>query len=236
MPNSLPFDAHATMHAVFTDGPIHIDGELSETVWRIAPAYPLTISRDRARRGAQLVERGSVQLAHGNEYFYVALRFNDSDLIAEGDADQLHHYLLGDTAELFLKPVHASWYLEMYVTPRGHKTVFFFPDRQRARQGGDFETRDVGLTVAAKGQAALNESSGWTGEMAISKAKLSTLGMPLSADEPWTILVSRYNYTGCLESPELSMCPPLSRTNFHLTEEYATLVLDLDTAQSASAR
>ncbi len=47
--------------------------------------------------------------------------------VAEGKEDQLHHYQMGDLVELFLKPEDYTWYWELYATPIGKKTNFWFP-------------------------------------------------------------------------------------------------------------
>ena len=39
----------------------------------------------------------------------------------------------------------------------------------------------------------------------------------------WTILIGRYNYSRYLDPTELSMAPQLSKTSYHLTEEYADI-------------
>ena len=41
----------------------------------------------------------------------------------------------------------------------------------------------------------------------------------------WKILVARYNYSRYLSEKEFTMTPQLSKTNFHLYEEYAVLKL-----------
>jgi hypothetical protein len=117
-----------------------------------------------------------------------------------------------------------------YVTPNSHKTVFFFIDGDAWRSPESFEEHDVGLRVAAQIQGTLNQSQdrdkGWTAEMAISKAKLTEMGVPFDPEHPWTILVGRYNYSRYLADRELSMCPALPSTNYHLTNQYAPLLLD----------
>jgi len=119
------------------------------------------------------------------------------------------------------------------VTPQSHKTVFFFPGRGRLGLPSGFADSDdklAGLDVAAKTQGTCNQwrdrDTGWTGEMRISKAMLSEVGVPFDADQPWTVFLGRYNYSRYLEEAELSMSPALSKTSYHLIREYAPLVLD----------
>ena len=222
-------DDRTTMHAAFTTTAVNIDGKLDDPVWQTAPAYQLNLSRDKQAEGAKLAEHGWVQLAHDDDNLYIAIRFDDSDVVSEGDSDQLHHYRLGDVAEVFLKPVAAEHYWELYLTPRGYKTVFFYPSRCHLGLPSSFEAHDVGLRVAADVQGSTGDwhdrDTGWAGEMAIAKAKLSAMGVPVTPDQPWTILIGRYNYSRYLHNVEHSMCPSLSTTNFHLVDEYAPLIL-----------
>lgn len=218
------------LHAKYTAEPIELDGRLDEGIWATATRYPLSLSRENQEEGEILVDGGTVQLAHDDDYLYVAVDFQDSDLAAEGEKDHEHHYQLGDVAEVFIKPRGESWYWEMYVTPQGHKTAFFFPGRGRLGLPSHFEAADIGLDVAAEVTGTLNDwrdrDTGWTGEMRFPKADFSDVGVPFNADEPWSILVARYNYSRYLSHKEYSMCPPLSEINYHLYEEYADLILD----------
>lgn len=218
------------LHAKYTAEPIEVDGKLDEGVWSTAKRYPLSLSQDKLGEGEVLIDGATVQLAHDQDYLYVAVNYQDSDVVAEGEADHEHHYQLGDVAEVFIKPRRESWYWEMYVTPKGHKTAFFFPGRGRLGIPSHFLGADIDLEVAAQVNGTLNEwkdrDTGWTGEMRFSKADFSEVGVPFTADEAWSILVSRYNYSRYLSYKELSMCPPLSKTNYHHYEGYADLVLD----------
>lgn len=229
-PNTAPSDPPATIHALHADAPVNIDGRLDDAVWQSAPAYAFGLSHDKAAQDNPLVDQGIVQLAHDDEYLYVAFSFEDQDVVAEGTEDQLHHYQLGDLAEVFIKPRNFSGYWELYVTPRGNKTAFFFPGRGRLGLPSHFETVAIDIDVAAEVDGTLNEwqdqDTGWTGEMRIRKTDLSSKGVPFTSDQPWSIFFGRYNYSRYLSEKELSMSPTLSKTSYHLTEEYGTLVLD----------
>ena len=213
--------------AVLVNEPINIDGELTDTVWQTAPRYTFSLGKDRLASNNNLVEPGYVQCAYDEDYFYLAVSCVDNDIVAEGQADQLHHYQFGDTAELFLKPENASWYWEMYVTPRGNKTVFFFPGRGRLGVPSCFEDQGWGLQVGAKMTGTLNnwqdKDQGWTAEMAVPIEDLTRFGGTFSNADKWTILISRYNFSRYLKNIEMSAFPRLSRTDFHLLDEYAPL-------------
>jgi len=211
------------MIARYSETPVRVDGALDEEVWERTPAYPLCLARDRAARGEVLAEPGEVRLAWDEDHLYLGVRLADSDVVARGDHDQMHHYRLGDVVELFLKPEGAPWYWELYVTPRGRKSSFFLPGRRQLTDRG------CGLCAAARVDGTCNDSAdrdnGWTAEMAVPLAGLDAGGHPLSPGGRWRILVARYNHGRPFPEPELSTAPPLSRNDFHLLEEYALLEL-----------
>lgn len=158
----------------------------------------------------------------------MAVSFTDSDVVAEGTEDGQHHYKLGDVAELFLWPEDHPWYWELYVTPACKYTSFFFPGPGRLGLPSAFDNHAV-LEVAAHVRGTLNDWSdrdrGWTAEMAVPVAALTQRGEVWGPGASWRVLVGRYNYSAHLPSVELSCLPKISRTNFHLRDEYGVLEL-----------
>ncbi len=219
-----------TMQALYTDQGVNVDGKFDDAVWSRATVYAMKLPADRAAR-RQLQNAGRVQLAWDDTYFYVAVRFDDPDLVAEGEKDQLHHYRLGDLLELFLKPEKQTWYWELYATPRGKKTTFWFPGRGRLGLPSGFERYQCGLQVAALCEGTLNEwqdeDTGWTAEMAMPIRDLTARGETFGPEGQWRILVARYNYSRYLpyQGAELSSVPQLPVANFHSLEDYAWLKL-----------
>ena len=218
-----------SVEAIYIKEPVKVDGLLDDQIWNKAKVYSLAVAKN-IQSSRPLAEAGSVQFAWDDQYFYLAAKFKDSDIVAEGKKDQLHHYSLGDVCELFLKPANSSWYWELYVTPRGNKTSFWFPGRGRFGLPSCFEYR-CGLKVAAHVVGTVNNWQDkdyyWTAEMAMPLKDLTAHGDKFSPGTDWRILVGRYNYSVYLEhtGPELSMLPQLSAANYHMLEEYAKLVL-----------
>lgn len=220
--------ARPQITARYTAVPVQIDGALDDAAWKTAAVYPLYMSVAELGEGKTLTEAGEVRVAWDDQFLYVGIQFKDSDIVAEGQEDQLHHYLMGDLAELFVKPADRTWYWEMYVTPAGRKTTLWFPGRGRLGLKSS-EENPGGLRVAAQCQGTLNrwqdEDTSWTGEMAVPVQDLTARGETFGAGANWTIMVARYNYSRYLPWKELSMTPQISKTNYHLWEEYADLNL-----------
>ena len=212
--------------AVRASGPIHVDGTLGEPSWSSAPAYPLSLSDDAPAEGKTLTEGGTVKFLWDDQYFYMGVEFTDSDVVAEGETDELLHCSLGDLAELFLWPDDQTWYWEMYVTPRNKQTTYFFPSGGRILPSS--YAGESHLTVAAQVDGTLNNWTDrdrkWTAEMAVPVKQLTAHGEKWGPGSHWRILVGRYNYSRYLFTTELSMMPRLSKTSFHLRREYGRLL------------
>ena len=219
------------MVAKYTETPVKIDGDLDDKAWENAVVYSLHLGKDSIEEGHTLYETGEVRLAWDDEFLYVGVLYHDSDIVAEGSNDQEHHYLMGDLAEVFLKPEANTWYWELYVTPHGKKTHLWFPGsgRMGLKSSEDYEME---LHVAAQCQGTLTDwrdrDPSWTGEMAIPIRELKRFGDDFGPDAAWTILVSRYNYSRYipLRGPELSMTPQLPVTSYHYHDGYAALRLE----------
>jgi hypothetical protein len=224
-------ERHPVQVAVHAARPVVVDGKLDDAVWQLAPAYPFCVPAAASAALAAPVESGEVRYAWDDTYFYVAARFTDSDIVAEGKEDGLAQFQFGDLLELFLKPVNDTYYWELYATPLNRQTCYWFPGRGRLGLPSGFAGKAPGMVVAAQKQGTVNDwrdhDVAWTVEMAIPRAVLTAYGATFGPGEPWRVLAARYNYSRWLprQGPELSACVPLDQANYHLLEQYATLVL-----------
>ena len=221
-------EAVPVMCAEYTRIPINVDGELNETVWKNTQVYELNLAENKAKNGREISEPGDVRLAWDNDYFYIGVTFYDSDIVAEGENNQMKHYKFGDVCELFLKPENETWYWELYATPANKKTSYFIPGCGSVGLPS-MEKYKCGLKVAAKCNGTINDwhdkDTSWTAEMAMPVKDLTARGESFGPGSQWRILVSRYNFGRYLEKKgaELSMIPKLSAENFHLLPEYAII-------------
>jgi len=217
--------------ARYTTTPANIDGRLDDPIWSECTTYELILPLAPPTNGQVPENPARVRFAWDDEYFYLACEFTDHDVVAEGNEDGLHHYRMGDLAELFLKPEagHAVW--ELYLTPRGNQTTFFFPGRGRMGLPEHFESQPI-LKVAATVNGTLNNwqdtDSGWIGEMAVPISELRKHGGDFGVGVPWRVFVARYNYSydlTLISGPELSSFPQLPIADWHDLDNYAQLKL-----------
>jgi hypothetical protein len=211
--------------------PLEIHGRLDHPIWKAAPVYQLQLPGDERAKGKILEEGGQVQFAWDGQHFYVGIRFLDSDVVAEGQRDQMHHFETGDVAELFLRPPGKTYYWELYSTPHGKRTSYFMPGRGRIGLPSNF-TYEMDFAVASTVQGTLNDwrsrDESWTTELKIPIRELERHGDRFAPGQAWTVLVARYNYSRFLKQhrgPELSSCPGLPVTDWHYLDGYAELEL-----------
>jgi len=219
------------MTARYTGTPINVDGRLDEPVWKQARVYTMNLAEDLTAQGQTLEQQGQVRLAWDKHYLYIGFTFYDFDLVAQGTGDEQPHYQLGDVAEVFLKPRENTWYWELYVTPGGKKTRYWFPGSGRLGLAAGLSHPNT-ISVGAQNQGTLNDwkdrDESWTAEMAIPVSELTVLGDSFGPERDWRILIGRYNYSRYRSQagPEISMTPQIQTTSFHRTGEYARLVLE----------
>ena len=199
---------------------VYLPADSDGGVWRDAPAYELSCSRDR---GGFPREGGRERFAWNEQGLYVRAELDDSFLVATDRRDEQLHFQTGDVFELFVKPLQADYYWEMYATPFGNKSTLFFP-REREGMTVDQHLKDHGF----RGLEVSSEkgSEGWETQMFVPADQLTAEGAQWEAGSEWTVLCGRYNYNDTdLKEFELSMLPTVSVENYHLTGEYALLKL-----------
>lgn len=182
------------------------------------PAYPMRFSKDRFGEPA---EGGSVRFAWDEEGLYVFAEMEDSFMVAKNPQDDQLHYRYGDVLELFIKPLNAPYKWELYVTPNGNKSTLFFPSWPTEL------TPEEGLTRHSFRKVKVDvrkRARGWTAEFSVPVDQLTALGAGWGDGTEWIVFCGRYNYSSDdLTDPEYSMAPALSKTDYHLIDEYALL-------------
>jgi len=108
----------------------------------------------------------------------------------------------------------------MYLTPGSRRsTLFFFP----SQTGRLFTDPLTGHSFHGLEGAASPQPGGWSAEVWVPAEQLSHFGQAWGEAGAWTLFCGRYNHTRGRDEPELSMMPPLSRSRYHLTGEYARI-------------
>src|SRR5690606_12915631 len=222
MQSTSPDPALRTVTAWRTPVPVSLEPD----TWRSAPGHAL-LTPGRSGDPAPL-EPATARVLWDEQHLYLIVELTDRDVVQEDQRDQQHHYETGDVVELFLKPADADYYWEMYVTPNGRQTAFFFPGGGR-RGLPSAMTVFPGLRVAATVDGTLNDwrdtDRGWTGWMSVPLEPLTAHGHAFGPGVDWRILIARYNYGRHLPDVELSSYPRMPEANWHDPANWARLHL-----------
>jgi len=221
--------------AEYASVPVVIDGKLDDSVWQSCKSYDMAVP-EKTYEGLYIIDQtnlklkepGQIKVAWDDNYLYVAAIFTDTDILAEGEEDQMPHYAKGDLLEVFLKPSEYAWYWELYATPLNKKTSYFFPSKGVLGLPSCTEKYRIDLKVAAQCEGTVNNMKDvdvkWTVEMAVPIKALMVLDeVKFGPEAKWTMLAARYNYSRYLPAKELSTYPRLTKPNYHTTDEYGII-------------
>ena len=214
---------------------IAIDGKLDEKIWQQTPAYNLQQTaffkgpeRSMKRLDQDVFQQAEIRLAYDKENLYVAAKLYDEDIIQMDNEHQMPSYNNGDIFELFIKPKNKPFYWEIYVSPQNKRTSFFFRSSGVLIASNFAKSNFIeSMRSAVQINGTLNKSEDrdkfWTFELAVPLKELDVKGEKFTAENPWTVLLARYNYDTSFRYVQLSTYPPLPIANNHLIEYYGDL-------------
>lgn len=207
-----------------------IDGKISSAEWNKAEVYNLSkIVESNILLGEELNEKGNVRMMHSDKYWYVALDMEDSDVVNQGTKDQQHHYTMGDTIEVFIKPLNDTYYYEMYGTPQGFRTNFFYPSRSYVflpQSDAFLPEFEVKTFVDGTLNDWQKEDKGWKIEFKFPIHIFEQYGAKFAPGNSWQFLIARQNYSRKLPMKELSTLPQVKIADFHMISQYGLLDIE----------
>lgn len=206
------------------------NAKAEDFVW-LKPDFFDRWSEERKRNvGTFLREKAKVRLLWNEEFLAAGISMEDTDIVAEG-TEKDHQTLLyqkGDIIEIFIKPVDQPYYWELYGTANELTSVLFYPSRGRLFVPSTLDQDHRQIKVKTQIYGTLNDwtkkDTGWDLIMYIPIAMLTKFGKPFQSGQ-WTIMTGRQNYSYSLPMKEESCYPPMATSDFHNTEDYATLLL-----------
>lgn len=219
---------------------VRVDATMSDPAWKKAQEYRLQCYRSFRRmpdKTAAAIEKSkywveaSARLLYDDDNLYIGCRIENDDIRTLELKDQLRHYLTGDVIEVFLKPVEANGYFELYATPSGHKSTFFFPSRSFNNTVLiDRQELMPGVEVVSCVDGTLNNPNdidrSWSTVLTVSRNLLEAkTGVPFDSRHPWTILLAGYSFSQNRIFDTNFSYPQLPVLNYHVYEYYAPLIL-----------
>jgi hypothetical protein len=211
----------------WTAKPIKITGKGTDPAWKDAQTidhFYVPWLGDKARPAKT---KTRAKLLWDRDYLYFFADMEDADLYAD-IKEHNGNLWYNDVFELFFRPADDKpGYYEFQVNPAGAVLDCFFP----RRNAGGFdrfknETKfHVDAKVALRGTLNkwTDKDDGWSVEGKIPWTDFMKTGGRPDRDEKWKFALCRYDYSVDFEGPDLSTCAPLSKQNFHLFEDYASL-------------
>ena len=151
------------------------------------------------------------------------VRYEDSDIFSRATADNEKMWMLGDVAEIFVKPgVKRPDYWEIHITPKAFLMDIHIPSLQKMQEGEVTWEELVAPNSGSRRKVAVHDGL-WAAEIVIPWQAFDCQAQP-EQSTAWQFAVCRYNYNGGLENPELSSTAHLGEPGFHRYDEYTDLV------------
>ncbi len=168
---------------------------------------------------------GVVRIGWRSDSLLVLAELTDADIFTQATSNNQRFWELGDTFELFLRPVEQLAYFEFHVTPNNCRLQARFADaemHQRLAQTGAFEEALMAGELFASKTWVRAETRQWFVFAEIPASSVCEPARPLAGSE-WRFSFSRYDYTRGQAEPVISSTSPHSQPNFHRQEEWGVI-------------
>jgi uncharacterized repeat protein (TIGR03806 family) len=210
----------------WADTPIKIDGKPDDEAWKHAQVIDrfylpwLKPPRDSKTKT-------KARLLWDRDYIYFLAEMEDTDLFADV-TEYNGQTWKNDVFELFFKPAQDKpGYYEFQVNAANTIMNVFFPRREaggfeRFKKEGAFHV-DAKVVLDGTLNKRTDKDKGWSVEGRIPWADFLRTGGRPEPGEKWNFALCRYDYNVDFKEPDLSTCAPLTRVDFHRSEDYATL-------------
>lgn len=142
----------------------------------------------------------------------------DQKIFTRAARDNERLWDLGDVFEIFLRDTTREEYLELHVSPNGHRLQLRFPSSETVKKlrGRLLKLEDLIVREPLFDFSTRTTSDGWE-----VFAEIPTTGTNLLAS------FSRYDYSGAETPPVLSSTSAHAKADYHRQEEWVPLTLPL---------
>lgn len=168
---------------------------------------------------------GVVRIGWRSDSLLVLAELTDADIFTQATGHNQRFWELGDTFELFLRPVEQLAYFEFHVTPNNCRLQARFADaemHQRLAETGAFEEALMAGELFTSKTWVRAETRQWFVFAEIPAASVCEPARPLAGSE-WRFSFSRYDYTRGQAEPVISSTSPHSQPNFHRQQEWGVI-------------
>jgi len=171
---------------------------------------------------------GTASIAWNKTSFLVFAELEDKDIFTFARQDGERLWELGDTFEIFLRPINQQAYFEFHVASNNCRLQLHFADVNAAERAGRSRSLDE---VILSGDVLRSrtwihpEIQQWFVFAEISAAAMTGQAQPLRGSE-WLFSFGRYDYTRSESSPVLSSTSAHAQLDFHRHHEWLKLQCD----------
>jgi Carbohydrate family 9 binding domain-like len=166
-----------------------------------------------------------VRIGWHEDAMLVFAELNDVDILTRATKLNQRLWELGDSFEIFLRPVEQSSYLEFQVAPNNHQLQLRYPNPvavEEARKADDFKPYLIFHEGFFSATWVRPAEFKWFAFAKISKDLVCEKRASLEGKE-WLFSFSRYDYTSTQRKPVVSSTSPHSLPEFHCQEEWGKM-------------
>lgn len=169
---------------------------------------------------------GRVQVGWQDEDLLVLARLDDDCLFTRMTANNQEAYRLGDVFEIFIKDAARENYLELHISPNGHRLQLHFPDGQtifRMKEKG-IKLEDLMVSESLFESSVRAIPTGW--EIFV-RLPVASMGSTIHNVKASGLRASfgRYDYDDKGSDPVLSSTSAHEVGNFHRQQDWRGLTL-----------
>lgn len=168
---------------------------------------------------------GIVRLVRLGESLLVFAELTDTDIFSNATKFNQRLWELGDSFEIFLRPIEQEAYVEFQVSPDNQRLQLRYPDAAalgRARDSGSIEEVLVPDKIFHSNTWVRPQERKWFVLVDIPAASVRSETRSLPGDH-WHFSFSRYDYTCGRQEPVISSTSPHIEANFHRQQEWGAI-------------
>jgi hypothetical protein len=168
---------------------------------------------------------GLVRIGWHTNALLVFAELSDPDILTRATTINQRLWALGDSFEIFLKPVGQSSYTELQVAPNNCQLQLQFPNASavnKARKADDFKPYLISGAAFFSATRVKQSLHKWFVFAKIPKDFV--FEKPQALDEKkWRFSFSRYEYASKRPKPVVSSTSPHAKPEFHSQKEWGTM-------------
>ena len=200
------------------------DWESVATAFEHAPS--LALGQAWREKPEENFRPGTVRIGWQPDALVILAHLQDDALFTAATGDNQLLWSLGDVFEIFLRDLEREEYLELHITPKGHRLQLRFPGSQAIQdlRSGQNTLKDYMIDAPIFDFSIRTVSGGWAIR---ARVPLASLGIPGERKSGMALLASfgRSDYADEKSPPVLSSTSAHEELNYHRQQEWTRLDL-----------